>query len=57
MFLTPVIVVIFFGMTFLLNMLIIEEQIFMNGLREVEIFGVEMVKIVVFHPLVKVISS
>ena len=57
MSLTPVIVVIFFGMTFLLNMLIIEEQIFMNGLREVEIFGVEMVKIVVFHPLVKVISS
>ena len=57
MSLTPAIVVIFFGMTFLLNMLIIEEQIFMNGLREVEIFGVEMVKIVVFHPPVKVISS
>ena len=49
--------VIFFGMIFLLNMLIIEEQIFMNGLREVEIFGVETVKIVVFHLPVKVISS
>ena len=56
MFLTLAIVEIFFGMIFLLNMLIIEEQIFMNGLQEVEIFGVEMVKIAVFHPLEKVIN-